>query len=402
MKYISIITGSDLRMVMGVNYFIKSFIQCNEFFNDVQINRVYSGVQTLAIDKNEPMPIGNDLGTTEYKIRRGVRTLLRKLLTDKFYPFALLRYILNIRSVSKKSVERFLADEIKCDYIIFQELGCAEYFFKHKNEYTKNKDVKTMLVIHSEDDSCSMTLESFRGYGRKDMEKRLFKMRDYVYGHIDKVMYISRKAYQNSILPDSKKAFVYNGSPDVPFSYIKRDDGITQFVCVGSIEGRKGQDKIIEALHLIDSKHLNKIHVTMVGGGSKETELKVLAKEYNLEDVVSFAGHRNDVPDILKGMDVFIMPSTVEGLPMSAIEAMRAGLFLILTDTGGNAELCEDGCGFVCTREPQNIVKEMNSVLETKIVNESQKKNSYNRFLNCFSLSSMAKGYESVLVSMSK
>ena len=60
--------------------------------------------------------------------------------------------------------------------------------------------------------------------------------------------------------------------------------------------------------------------------------MKSLVTQYNLDDYVTFTGRRNDVADILNGMDVFIMPSLVEGLPMSAIEAMRAGLYLILTD----------------------------------------------------------------------
>lgn len=72
MKYISLITGSELRMVMGVNYFIKSFLQSNEYLNDVKINRVYSSLQTLKVDEGDEMPIGSDIGTTEYKFRRGV------------------------------------------------------------------------------------------------------------------------------------------------------------------------------------------------------------------------------------------------------------------------------------------------------------------------------------------
>ena len=50
-RYISLITGSDLRMVMGVNYFLKSFIKSNIYFHSVKVNRVYSGIQTLKVDE---------------------------------------------------------------------------------------------------------------------------------------------------------------------------------------------------------------------------------------------------------------------------------------------------------------------------------------------------------------
>ena len=108
-------------------------------------------------------------------------------------------------------------------------------------------------------------------------------------------------------------------------------------------------------------------------------------------------GRRNDVPEILRGMDVFIMPSTVEGLPMSAIEALRAGLFLILTDTGGNAELCANECGLLSTREPENILSRMNEVLEGKLISREQKNRCRDYFLNNFSLEIMAQRYEKVL-----
>ena len=94
MKRISIITGSELRQVQGVNYFIKSFLECNKLFNNVIVDRVYSSLQVLYIDKGDKMPIGADIAIKEYAIR-GVRTFLRKLLTDKFYLFALFRYELN-------------------------------------------------------------------------------------------------------------------------------------------------------------------------------------------------------------------------------------------------------------------------------------------------------------------
>ena len=92
MKNICLITGSDLRKVMGVNYYIKSFIQCNDFFENVRVNRVYSGSQFLKVDEDEEMPIGSDIGTTGYRIRRGFRTFLRNILTYKFYPFEKFRY----------------------------------------------------------------------------------------------------------------------------------------------------------------------------------------------------------------------------------------------------------------------------------------------------------------------
>lgn len=400
MKKISIITGSELRQVQGVNYYIKSFIECNSLFKEVVVDKVYSSLQVLDVEAGDTMPIGADTGSREYAVRTCFRTFLRKLLTDKFYPFALFRYELNFYHNSHNSVIRYFEDYPDSDYIIFQEIGCAYYYFKLLNKYANNKKPKTSLVIHSEDDSGSMLMDRFTGWGRKDMKRRFDKRRDYVYSKIDKVIYISEKAYNNSILPVSKRGFVYNGSPNVNYTFNEISNKVIQFVCVGSFAGRKGQDKVIEALKILDSVLLSKLHVTFVGDGPELDKTKAKATEYNLNEYVTFAGRRNDVAEILRDKDVFIMPSLVEGLPMSAIEAMRAGLYLILTDTGGNMELCKDGCGEICTREPEDIVKHIISVINESVISKQQKENSRNRFIKCFSLDSMAKGYESLLESM--
>jgi glycosyltransferase involved in cell wall biosynthesis len=245
-----------------------------------------------------------------------------------------------------------------------------------------------------------MLINKFSGYGKNDMRKRFNAMRDYVYNRIDKVVYISEKAYNASALENKKKAFVYNGCPNVHYTFNEKKNDITNFVCVGSIDGRKGQEKILEAMKLMDSSNLSKMHMTFVGDGTLRKSLEDFVKTYGLTNYVTFTGSRNDVPEILRSHDVFIMPSTVEGLPMSAIEGMRAGLFLILTDTGGNAELCDEGCGFICTRDPLDIMRKMYNVMNEEVIGVFQKENSRARFLKNFSLECMAEGYENVLKSL--
>ncbi|WP_027317947.1 glycosyltransferase family 4 protein [Bacteroides graminisolvens] len=402
MNKISIITGSELRQVQGVNYFIKSFIECNKSFKDIYVTKVYSSMQVLNIDNGDQMPIGEDQGTANYAVRTRVRTILRKILTLRFYPFALLRYEFNFYYNSSKSVKKYFDDNASTDYILFQELGCAYYYFRYLNRSSRLILPKTALVIHTEDDSGSMLMNTFKGFGRRDMQRRFDKRRDFVYSRIDKVIYISRKAYNNSILPVEKRGFVYNGSPDIPYSFVHPEFDVKKmrFVCVGSFVGRKGQDKILEAMKIMDSDHLKKMHVTFVGDGPELDNVKKQADTYRLTEYVTFMGQRNDVAEILKNMDVFIMPSMVEGLPMSVIEAMRAGLFLILTDTGGNIELCDKNCGYVCTRETQDILEKMCRVIDGAVISVEQKIHSRERFVKEFSLESMACGYENVLTNI--
>lgn len=73
-------------------------------------------------------------------------------------------------------------------------------------------------------------------------------------------------------------------------------------------------------------KQNKKVKLIMVGIGEKEEEIKQKVKELNIEDKVIFAGFRTDVNDIMQAMDVFLLPSLYEGLPVVGVEAQAAGL----------------------------------------------------------------------------
>ena len=70
----------------------------------------------------------------------------------------------------------------------------------------------------------------------------------------------------------------------------------------------------------------------LVGDGALRNEVEKKVKEAHLENKVVFTGVRNDVPDLLQTMDVFVFPSNYEGLPVTMIEAQAAGLPCFISD----------------------------------------------------------------------
>jgi glycosyltransferase involved in cell wall biosynthesis len=72
-------------------------------------------------------------------------------------------------------------------------------------------------------------------------------------------------------------------------------------------------------------------------------ELEAKALSLGLADVVTFAGIRSDVPQILAALDVFVLPSLWEGMPNAILEAMAAGLPVVATAVGGTPEVVADG-----------------------------------------------------------
>lgn len=87
----------------------------------------------------------------------------------------------------------------------------------------------------------------------------------------------------------------------------------------------------IEILHCLRNRDC-KVKLLLVGGGELETEIKAKAKEKGLIDDVIFAGIVPNVYDYEQAMDVFLLPSYYEGLPLSIVEAQVSGLPCLTTE----------------------------------------------------------------------
>ncbi len=90
------------------------------------------------------------------------------------------------------------------------------------------------------------------------------------------------------------------------------------------------------------------IRLIFVGSGPDFPRIQLLALELGIAEQVTFLGNREDVPDILAAMDIFTLISRFEGLPMTIIEAMAAGLPVIASDVGGVSELIDEGLTGFC------------------------------------------------------
>lgn len=77
----------------------------------------------------------------------------------------------------------------------------------------------------------------------------------------------------------------------------------------------------------------NDIVLIFVGDGPQEEAVKAKAKAYGVESHVRFLGSRGDVPDILQAADVFVLPSSWEGQPLTVMEAQASGLQCLVSDS---------------------------------------------------------------------
>lgn len=109
---------------------------------------------------------------------------------------------------------------------------------------------------------------------------------------------------------------------------------------VGRFVDVKNQKLLIESVSMIDNLNLN---VTFVGDGETLVENKRLVSKLDLEDRVKFLGRRNDISNIMDKNTIFVLCSTMEGAPISIIEAMANGMAIIATDVGGVRDFIDDG-----------------------------------------------------------
>lgn len=108
----------------------------------------------------------------------------------------------------------------------------------------------------------------------------------------------------------------------------------------------KNNGVIISAMEKLNNKN---IHYILCGVGEKQTELQEQTNEAGLHDYVHFVGYRNDVKDLYKAADCFVMPSFREGLSRSIMEAMASALPCIVSDIRGNIDLVmKSKGGFLC------------------------------------------------------
>jgi glycosyltransferase involved in cell wall biosynthesis len=127
---------------------------------------------------------------------------------------------------------------------------------------------------------------------------------------------------------------------------IKKKLGLYQFDYVLGTVGRLVEAKayylMIDALSLIRDNSMNFVFL-FVGDGELREELKQRTLEKKLGDRILFLGWRSDIPEILGAMDVFVISSIREGLPVSMLESMAAKVPVVATSVGGIPEVIRDG-----------------------------------------------------------
>jgi sugar transferase (PEP-CTERM/EpsH1 system associated) len=231
------------------------------------------------------------------------------------------------------------------------------------------------------------------------------------YGMADAVFTVTddlRKYHAvQSWLPTDRFRVLYNGVDTEKFApnslsaaRTRRELGIPdgRFLIgsVGRLVAIKDHKTLLRAGESLERNGLD-VHVLLAGAGPEMQNLqKYAAESSSLAGRVTFTGASNRVPELLNAMDTFVLPSISEGMSNTILEAMACGVPAVVTRTGGNPELIEEGSsGYLFP--PGNV--EMLSGLLSRLAESSASRHEFGasarrRAVEHFSLAGMMQRYQ--------
>jgi glycosyltransferase involved in cell wall biosynthesis len=151
---------------------------------------------------------------------------------------------------------------------------------------------------------------------------------------------------------------IYNGASPADIAAVPRPKKGFTLLYVGRLAPPKDHATLLAAVALT-RKQYPSVQLWMVGGGPLESHLRKLSTELGLNECVTFFGEQSDVSPFMLAADLFVMSSVSEGLPVSLLEAMSAGLPAVVTDVGGMGEIARlsGAVTVVPSSDPENMAR---------------------------------------------
>ena len=213
-----------------------------------------------------------------------------------------------------------------------------------------------------------------------------------------------KEGAKEKIAPENKFLIIKNGiewETKEDQEKVRQNLGINENEVVFSMVGRlaypKNPSMFLRTAKEVSQKYFQ-AKFALIGGGPLFQECQNFIKENKLENKIFLLGEKNpeETREILTGFDVFVLTSRFEGLPITIIEAMFAGLPIIATNVGGVKELVREGeNGFLVDSDSDNdLVKKMGYLIDNPLKRKEMGKESLKIAQENFTLEKMIRNYE--------
>jgi glycosyltransferase involved in cell wall biosynthesis len=138
---------------------------------------------------------------------------------------------------------------------------------------------------------------------------------------------------------------------------------------IGRLTKEKAFDVLIDAFAQVRATHTDAA-LLIAGDGPQRAELEAQIARLGLQEHAFLAGHRSDIPQLLRAADLFVSASVREGLQRSLLEAMAAGTPVVVTDAGDAPRVVVQGTGFVV---PINDLAALTARIKELLANPAQR-----------------------------
>jgi len=171
---------------------------------------------------------------------------------------------------------------------------------------------------------------------------------------------------------------------------------------IGQLIPRKGLDVLLNALAKLGFEV--RWRLALIGEGEQRHELEKLAEELGIRERVSFFGYRKNRLEFLRGFDVFVLPSTLEGIPRCLMEAMAAKKLVLASDIPGCNGLVQhqnNGLLFGCD-DVSCLVEQLQQIINNSDVYSGLAYAGYTYVSENYSAGRMAEEYQRVYVQLER
>jgi len=170
---------------------------------------------------------------------------------------------------------------------------------------------------------------------------------------------------------------------------------------VGRMEAVKNPLGLVEAFARVrreESPRTAESRLVLIGSGAQYDAVRRAIADAGLADQAWLPGNRDDVPELLRGFDLFVLPSLAEGISNTILEALAVGLPVVATDVGGNAELVVPGeCGeLVPADDPAALAAAVAAYVRDDVRLSREAYAARDRALERFSIDAMVAAYTAV------
>lgn len=338
---LDILFGGWLKAPNGAAYVVNSMKDHSIIFKKNGIDAKFWSLDNI-FSKEFNFSNNNNI-TIYYKLKNKLKKNIKSIIT---------RYAKHNLFFAKIQIERGISFSkqvvnfyVNCNDDTGERILVHDLFTCYHLLLNKKNNKPIFLVLHNNGNTFSMLTENYPCLRNTTYLNKLRKIEQFVIDRVDRIIFVAENPmnvfFENHPYVDRDKlAYVYNGIKDSSAKRIIKNSQILEFVCVGSVSSRKGQDIIVDALKKLTSTERSKIHVTIVGDGPSRALLEKDSITNKLP--IKFIGYSKEIEKYLSNSDIFLLPSRDEGFPISILEAERMGLPIISTKIAGIPEMIND------------------------------------------------------------